>query len=138
MDIVVISVTQLEEPTCVSVHRGNSFLQALHASVSRSQSRNASYALLHKYFLLDVYLVVHIIIIPNQILNYCIRRVTLTWSGCGASIINVRMAAEDSCIARSGRITAPALSFFEALAARGCVEQQSRKNILQPNCHKQD
>lgn len=82
MDIVVISVTQREEPTYISVNHGNSFLRGSHSSVSRSQSRIASDALLRKSFLLDVYLFVHIIIIPNQILNYCIHRVTLTWSGC--------------------------------------------------------
>lgn len=37
------------------------------------------------------------------------------------------MTAEDSCIAPSWRITVLVLSFSEAFAVRGCVEQQSKK-----------
>lgn len=69
-------------------------------------------------------------------------------AGTPASIINVCIAAEDSCIAQSQRITAPALSFLKlwqqgwGLAGVGegsvgggrglYVEQWSRENILQP------
>lgn len=56
-----------------------------------------------------------------------------------ASIINVCIAAEDSCIAPSQRITAPALSFLKRwqhgwrfCPGGGGVEQRSRENILQP------
>lgn len=55
MDIVVISVTQCEEPTYIRVKHGNSFLQASHASVSWSQSRTAFYALL-PFFLMFIFL----------------------------------------------------------------------------------
>lgn len=72
----------------------------------------------------------------NAQLQHSLSNINL--AGSHASITSVCMAAEDSCIAPSWRITAPALSFLKHRLQRwgwpggGGVKQRSRENILQP------
>lgn len=82
-DIVIICVSQCEEPSYISVHHENLFHKLWTQTFPSPRIRLFFYALLHKYFLLHVCLLSENISLPfNWILNYCIHRVPLTWMDC--------------------------------------------------------